>query len=158
MIWNALRRLQTRHKQWQIVCSISLITQRAFLLPSTDSRDSSILQRNLLEAQDDDDIDDEDNDSEDGQSCTDSMDFANDTSISAARARKKKASESGSKNAKPRRARTAFTYEQLVALENKFKTTRYLSVCERLNLALTLNLTETQVSCLFKFETAGSNG
>ena len=47
---------------------------------------------------------------------------------------------------KPRRARTAFTYEQLVALENKFKTTRYLSVCERLNLALSLNLTETQVS------------
>jgi Homeodomain len=44
------------------------------------------------------------------------------------------------------RARTAFTYEQLVSLENKFKTTRYLSVCERLNLALSLNLTETQVS------------
>ena len=34
----------------------------------------------------------------------------------------------------------------LVALENKFKTTRYLSVCERLNLALQLSLTETQVS------------
>lgn len=46
---------------------------------------------------------------------------------------------------KPRRARTAFTYEQLVSLENKFKTTRYLSVCERLNLALSLSLTETQV-------------
>ena len=46
---------------------------------------------------------------------------------------------------KPRRARTAFTYEQLVALENKFKQTRYLSVCERLNLALSLSLTETQV-------------
>lgn len=44
------------------------------------------------------------------------------------------------------RARTAFTYEQLVSLENKFKTTRYLSVCERLNLALSLSLTETQVS------------
>lgn len=50
---------------------------------------------------------------------------------------------------KPRRARTAFTYEQLVALENKFKTTRYLSVCERLNLALSLNLTETQVSVIY---------
>ena len=46
---------------------------------------------------------------------------------------------------KPRRARTAFTYEQLVSLENKFKQTRYLSVCERLNLALSLSLTETQV-------------
>lgn len=51
-----------------------------------------------------------------------------------------------SKGGKPRRARTAFTYEQLVALENKFKSTRYLSVCERLNLALSLRLTETQVS------------
>ena len=51
-----------------------------------------------------------------------------------------------SSSSKPRRARTAFTYEQLVSLENKFKTTRYLSVCERLNLALSLSLTETQVS------------
>ncbi|KAL8558153.1 hypothetical protein ACOMHN_012814 [Nucella lapillus] len=54
------------------------------------------------------------------------------------------------KQGKPRRARTAFTYEQLVALENKFKTTRYLSVCERLNLALSLNLTETQVKIWFQ--------
>ena len=54
------------------------------------------------------------------------------------------------KHGKPRRARTAFTYEQLVALENKFKTTRYLSVCERLNLALALNLTETQVKIWFQ--------
>ncbi|VDK45762.1 unnamed protein product [Anisakis simplex] len=51
-----------------------------------------------------------------------------------------------SKEAKARRARTAFTYEQLVALENKFKSTRYLSVCERLNLAVALQLSETQVS------------
>lgn len=62
---------------------------------------------------------------------------------------KGKFSES-SKHGKPRRARTAFTYEQLVALENKFKTTRYLSVCERLNLALALNLTETQVKIWFQ--------
>ncbi|KAL4640960.1 NK1 transcription factor-related protein 2-like [Arapaima gigas] len=51
---------------------------------------------------------------------------------------------------KPRRARTAFTYEQLVALENKFRSTRYLSVCERLNLALSLSLTETQVKIWFQ--------
>ncbi|XP_012578905.1 PREDICTED: NK1 transcription factor-related protein 2 [Condylura cristata] len=50
----------------------------------------------------------------------------------------------------PGRARTAFTYEQLVALENKFKATRYLSVCERLNLALSLSLTETQVKIWFQ--------
>ncbi|XP_021924527.1 homeobox protein invected [Zootermopsis nevadensis] len=59
-------------------------------------------------------------------------------------------SGSGSGGGKPRRARTAFTYEQLVALENKFKTTRYLSVCERLNLALSLSLTETQVKIWFQ--------
>ncbi|XP_041370174.1 homeobox protein slou-like [Gigantopelta aegis] len=56
----------------------------------------------------------------------------------------------GSKGGKQRRARTAFTYEQLVALENKFKTTRYLSVCERLNLALSLSLTETQIKIWFQ--------
>ena len=59
-------------------------------------------------------------------------------------------SNSNSNTSKPRRARTAFTYEQLVALENKFKTTRYLSVCERLNLALSLSLTETQVKIWFQ--------
>lgn len=66
---------------------------------------------------------------------------------------KKKKSDSKSQSAgKPRRARTAFTYEQLVALENKFKTTRYLSVCERLNLALSLSLTETQVKIWFQVD------
>jgi len=57
----------------------------------------------------------------------------------------KSSSTSSDKPSKSRRQRTAFTYEQLVALENKFKQTRYLSVCERLNLALSLSLTETQV-------------
>ncbi|XP_065055353.1 NK1 transcription factor-related protein 1-like [Rhopilema esculentum] len=56
----------------------------------------------------------------------------------------------GTKLSKPRRIRTAFTYEQLVALENKFRTTRYLSVCERLNLALSLGLSETQVKIWFQ--------
>ncbi|KAI3387066.1 hypothetical protein SNEBB_009824 [Seison nebaliae] len=51
---------------------------------------------------------------------------------------------------KSRRARTAFTYEQLVALESKFKQTRYLSVCERLNLAMTLSLSETQIKIWFQ--------
>lgn len=57
---------------------------------------------------------------------------------------------STSASRKARRARTAFTYEQLVTLENKFKSTRYLSVYERLNLALSLNLTETQVKIWFQ--------
>lgn len=80
-------------------------------------------------------------------------------SSSTSGSKKKKLSSSGtlpsgndskSTGGKPRRARTAFTYEQLVALENKFKTTRYLSVCERLNLALSLSLTETQVKIWFQ--------
>ena len=46
---------------------------------------------------------------------------------------------------KARRVRTAFTYEQLIALEERFKANRYLSVCERINLAMALRLSETQV-------------
>ncbi|CAF3465047.1 unnamed protein product [Rotaria socialis] len=62
----------------------------------------------------------------------------------------KSSSTNSDKPSKSRRQRTAFTYEQLVALENKFKQTRYLSVCERLNLALSLSLTETQVKIWFQ--------
>lgn len=56
----------------------------------------------------------------------------------------------GFKTNRPRRTRTAFTYEQLVALENKFKSNKYLSVCERLNLALSLSLNENQVKIWFQ--------
>ena len=76
-----------------------------------------------------------------GKNCTTNNNNCNTSS----NINKKKKSLNDNKTGKPRRARTAFTYEQLVALENKFKTTRYLSVCERLNLALSLRLTETQV-------------
>lgn len=79
----------------------------------------------------------------------DKCDLDDDDSDTNSEKRKFKSIDS-SKMGKPRRARTAFTYEQLVALENKFKTTRYLSVCERLNLALSLNLTETQVKIWFQ--------
>ena len=83
--------------------------------------------------------------------CGDGLDSDNEYDDDQDKAKGEELGEDGgggldsSKQGKPRRARTAFTYEQLVALENKFKTTRYLSVCERLNLALSLNLTETQV-------------
>ncbi|XP_053637267.1 homeobox protein slou-like [Cherax quadricarinatus] len=75
-------------------------------------------------------------------------DGATDDVEEAGGAPKKRRCDAG--GGKPRRARTAFTYEQLVSLENKFKHTRYLSVCERLNLALALNLTETQVKIWFQ--------
>ena len=73
---------------------------------------------------------------------------SNDKSMN--KSKRKRVSSERAKEGKPRRARTAFTYEQLVALENKFKSTRYLSVCERLNLALSLGLTETQVKIWFQ--------
>ena len=86
---------------------------------------------------------------DDDDRCSDGEDIMLDDGISDGDEEHRSGDMSGDKDdgkGKPRRARTAFTYEQLVALENKFKTTRYLSVCERLNLALSLNLTETQVS------------
>ena len=95
---------------------------------------------------DNDRSDDEDDFGVDVEGDDTDIDPGPDGDSDPSRHRKKKYGDS-SKSSKPRRARTAFTYEQLVALENKFKTTRYLSVCERLNLALSLNLTETQV-CL----------
>ncbi|XP_060026929.1 NK1 transcription factor-related protein 2 [Erinaceus europaeus] len=49
----------------------------------------------------------------------------------------------------PRTARPG-PAEQLAALESKFRASRYLSVCERLNLALALSLTETQVKIWFQ--------
>lgn len=73
-----------------------------------------------------------------------------DDSKTLSKSKRKRATSERAKEGKPRRARTAFTYEQLVALENKFKSTRYLSVCERLNLALSLGLTETQVKIWFQ--------
>ena len=97
--------------------------------------------------------DDEDAGGNDGDNSSDCGGDQNDPGGNEYRSRsrkKKHGSNSDSKSSKPRRARTAFTYEQLVALENKFKTTRYLSVCERLNLALSLNLTETQVRLIFQ--------
>ncbi|XP_057295735.1 homeobox protein slou-like [Hydractinia symbiolongicarpus] len=85
-----------------------------------------------------DDIDVEDNHSENN----DSGSLSDDDSTSP--------NSPTTPTSKSRRIRTAFTYEQLVSLENKFRTTRYLSVCERLNLALSLGLSETQVKIWFQ--------
>jgi len=91
-----------------------------------------------LEYYDDDDVTGSDVDDEDRRSSVEEGDGGGVSGQGSGGA-------SGSVGGKPRRVRTAFTYEQLVSLENKFRHTRYLSVCERLNLALSLNLTETQV-------------
>ncbi|MBN3286917.1 NKX12 protein, partial [Polyodon spathula] len=75
-------------------------------------------------------------------------DFSADGSQDSSKQKRRSKTDQGC--AKQRRARTAFTYEQLVAMENKFRSTRYLSVCERLSLALSLSLTETQVKIWFQ--------
>ena len=86
---------------------------------------------------------------EDVEKDSEDSDSADENASNTGKKRKRSTDKNG-KEGKPRRARTAFTYEQLVALENKFKTTRYLSVCERLNLAMSLSLTETQVKIWFQ--------
>ncbi|CAG2179582.1 unnamed protein product, partial [Oppiella nova] len=51
---------------------------------------------------------------------------------------------------KPRRRRTAFTQVQLNYLERKFRLQKYLSVSDRGQVALTLNLTETQIKTWYQ--------
>ncbi|CAH8569173.1 unnamed protein product [Schistosoma bovis] len=106
-----------------------------------------------MEDQEDDDDDDENEKSRENDIDDNESDSDNDYEFkkcSKSTTNKNNNSNVNDSNMKPRRARTAFTYEQLVTLENKFKMTRYLSVCERLNLALSLNLTETQVKIWFQ--------
>jgi len=51
---------------------------------------------------------------------------------------------------KPRKARTAFTDSQLQSLEKSFERQKYLSVQDRQELAVKLNLTDTQVKTWFQ--------
>ncbi|XP_071487295.1 uncharacterized protein [Diadema antillarum] len=56
----------------------------------------------------------------------------------------------GSKTKKPRKARTAFTDHQLNTLERSFERQKYLSVQDRMELAASLNLTDTQVKTWYQ--------
>ncbi|KAI1883292.1 hypothetical protein AGOR_G00243700 [Albula goreensis] len=51
---------------------------------------------------------------------------------------------------KPRKARTAFSDNQLNQLERSFERQKYLSVQDRMDLAATLNLTDTQVKTWYQ--------
>ncbi|CAM1328598.1 BARHL1 (predicted) [Pycnogonum litorale] len=51
---------------------------------------------------------------------------------------------------KPRKARTAFTDHQLQTLEKTFERQKYLSVQDRMELAASLNLTDTQVKTWYQ--------
>jgi hypothetical protein len=50
-----------------------------------------------------------------------------------------------------RKARTVFSDQQLNGLEKRFESQKYLSTPERVELANSLGLSETQVSCFFTF-------
>ena len=53
-------------------------------------------------------------------------------------------------NKKPRKARTAFTDQQLNCLEKSFERQKYLSVQDRMELATRLRLTDTQVKTWYQ--------
>ncbi|KAI2664701.1 Cilia- and flagella-associated protein 77 [Labeo rohita] len=58
---------------------------------------------------------------------------------------------------KPRKARTAFTDHQLAQLERSFERQKYLSVQDRMELAASLNLTDTQVKTWYQNRSLVSN-
>lgn len=51
---------------------------------------------------------------------------------------------------KPRKARTAFSDHQLAQLERSFERQKYLSVQDRMELAASLNLSDTQVKTWYQ--------
>ncbi|PIK48846.1 putative barH-like 2 homeobox protein [Apostichopus japonicus] len=59
-------------------------------------------------------------------------------------------SNSSGKSKKARKARTAFTDHQLNTLERSFERQKYLSVQDRMELAASLNLTDTQVKTWYQ--------
>ncbi|XP_059192248.1 barH-like homeobox 1a [Centropristis striata] len=60
------------------------------------------------------------------------------------------ASEEAERLKKPRKARTAFSDQQLARLETSFRTQKYLSVQDRMELAATLQLSDTQVKTWYQ--------
>ena len=59
-------------------------------------------------------------------------------------------SNSSSFSKKQRKARTAFTDNQLQTLESSFERQKYLSVQDRMELAAKLSLTDTQVKTWYQ--------
>ncbi|XP_033099117.1 barH-like 2 homeobox protein [Anneissia japonica] len=85
----------------------------------------------------------EDEDDEDEESGDEESDSAKDNEISSS-------DGTPSKSKKPRKARTAFTDHQLNTLERSFERQKYLSVQDRMELAASLGLTDTQVKTWYQ--------
>ncbi|XP_071948401.1 barH-like 1 homeobox protein [Antedon mediterranea] len=87
--------------------------------------------------------DDEDDEGEDDSEDDDSDSGVKDNEISSS-------DGTSSKSKKPRKARTAFTDHQLNTLERSFERQKYLSVQDRMELAASLGLTDTQVKTWYQ--------
>jgi hypothetical protein len=122
---------------------------------------------------DDERDDDDDNDNDEGEDDDDdngkniefesclltTRDELNCSSVDSDIADETRSSDSGSQvvndgscktGKKPRKARTAFTDQQLTYLEKSFERQKYLSVQDRMELALRLNLSDTQVKTWYQ--------
>ncbi|KAL7647655.1 UNVERIFIED_CONTAM: hypothetical protein RMT77_001263 [Armadillidium vulgare] len=118
----------------------SRLCQSVVAPSSTEPKDLSVV-RHLTEEDDDDDIDldgdasndDEDNDLTSNKSSDDLHDGAGPPPCK-----------------KQRKARTAFSDQQLQTLEKSFERQKYLSVQDRMELAAKLNLTDTQVKTWYQ--------
>lgn len=72
------------------------------------------------------------------------------TSSAHSRGIKRLKGKSGREKVKKKKARTTFTGRQIFELEKQFKEKKYLTACERSDMAALLNVTETQVKIWFQ--------
>ncbi|XP_045782602.1 homeobox protein MSH-B [Maniola jurtina] len=94
----------------------------------------------------------QDNEDDGNSSCSEQLDVESSTAGDAQEFMEAKSTEypSGSCSSRGKRARTAFSAQQIKSLEAEFEKNRYLSVAARGRLARQLRLTETQIKIWFQ--------
>ncbi|XP_043537177.1 homeobox protein Nkx-3.1 isoform X1 [Chiloscyllium plagiosum] len=75
---------------------------------------------------------------------------ADSTELSSASSQRTMVTARARRSPRKKRSRAAFSHSQVLELERRFDTQRYLSAPERANLATALKLTETQVKIWFQ--------